>query len=70
MYLTHRLIDYYIELAKKFIQLVNTLFNEVIDEYENFVFYFNLKLNELFDQHYTRNWHMVSALKVCAVLVK
>ena len=55
MYLTHRLIDYYIELAKKFIQLVNTLFNEVIDEYENFVFYFNLKLNELFDQHYTRN---------------
>ena len=35
-------------LAKKFIWLVNTLFNKVLAENEKYVFYFYLKLNEHF----------------------
>ena len=39
-------------LAKKFIQLVNTLLSQVLGENEKFVFYFYLKPNELFSQPY------------------
>ena len=39
-----------IGLAKKFIQLVNPLFNQVLDENWKYVFYFYLKPNELLDQ--------------------
>ena len=38
------------ELAKKLVLLVNTLFNKVLGENENCVFYFYLKPNELFGQ--------------------
>ena len=34
----------YIELAKKFVQLVNTLFNNVLSKQENYVFIFLLKI--------------------------
>ena len=37
-----------IGLTKKFVRLVNTLFNKVLDENEKCVFYFHLNLNELF----------------------
>ena len=37
-------------LAKKFIWLVNTLFNKVLAENEKYVFYFYLKPNKRFDQ--------------------
>ena len=37
-------------LAKKFIQLVNLLFNQVLDENWKYVFYFYLKPHELLDQ--------------------
>ena len=40
----------YIGLAKKFVWLVNTLFNKVLHENEKRAFYFYLKLNELFGQ--------------------
>ena len=41
-----------IGLAKKFIQLVNTLFNEILGENEKCdPFYFYLKPNELFGQY-------------------
>ena len=39
-----------IGLAKKFIQLVNPLFNQVLDENWKYVFYFYLKPNKLFGQ--------------------
>ena len=39
-----------IGLAKKFVLVVNTLFYKVLGENEKSVFYFYLKLNELFGQ--------------------
>ena len=40
----------FIELAKKLVQVVNILFNTVLDENEKCVFYFYLKPNEFFGQ--------------------
>ena len=40
----------FIGLAKKFVQLMNMLFHKVLGENEKCVFYFYLKLNELFGQ--------------------
>jgi len=42
-------------LAKKFVWLVNTLFNKVLAENEKYVFYFYLKPNEHFGQPNTLN---------------
>ena len=39
-----------IGLPEKFIRLINMLFNKVLGENEKCVFYFSLKLNELFGQ--------------------
>ena len=39
-----------IGLAKKFIQLMNTLFNKVLGENEKCIFYLYLKPNELLEQ--------------------
>ena len=36
-------------LAKKFVRLMNTLFNKILGENETCVFYFYLKLNKLFN---------------------
>ena len=49
-----------IGLAKKFIWLVNTLFNKVVSENAKCVFYFYLKPNELFGQSNTINSKIIS----------
>ena len=54
-----------IRLAKKFVQLANTLFNTVLGEND---FYFYLKLNELFGQPNT--YHMYVNIIVSTLNVK
>ena len=63
-----------IGLAKKFVWLVNILFNKMLGENENCVFYFYLKPNELFGQpnslHLVRilwggTWKYINFLRLC-----
>lgn len=37
-------------LAKDFVELLNMLFNKILADYEKYIFYFYLKLNEVFGQ--------------------
>ena len=39
-----------IGLAKDFVELLNMLFNKILGDYEKYIFYFYLKLNEVFGQ--------------------
>ena len=44
----HQFHDKCVGLAKKFVRLVNILLNKFLHENEKCVFYFYLKLNEVF----------------------